>query len=276
MVKKNDIERHIYDAIKVHIDQLKKHRSRPASERNFHGYIDAFQNGIKNYLSNNANGTWGVERQKSNRPENDSIDIYGQCNDTNWIIEIDTTRADQVAKKILSRVALWGLENPINYVAILYPNTQRGKNECEKYLYYGYKLLKKINTKSKILGLFVDSEMNTIEILDYSKHSHFLVQKEECSSMKIAAATAVNLYLDEKKPSDFDTLKKVFSSFVNDEEGPMRYNEIENTACDGKKVYTYTQFRQYGEGENWTKFVTLCKKNGIVIKECRRIIDISI
>ena len=126
--------------------------------------------------------------------------------------------------------------------------------------------VKKRNPSFELLRVIA---MLMILTLHYNIHAEVLLQLG-------IPATAVNLYLDEKKPSDFDTLKKVFSSFVNDEEGPMRYNEIENTACDGKKVYTYTQFRQYGEGENWTKFVTLCKKNGIVIKECRRIIDISI
>ncbi|MDE6273252.1 MAG: hypothetical protein K2M31_09645 [Muribaculaceae bacterium] len=52
------------------------------------------------------------------------------------IIEIDTHRADQVSKKMLSRVALNNASEMI-YVSLIYPNEQSGKEarkkECEKY-----------------------------------------------------------------------------------------------------------------------------------------------
>ena len=253
--------------IKKNLEPLK------GREKGEHEKIVEFQEAITESLNVYPGNDipWKTEQKKGRRPEQDKIDILGKSEDEKWIIEIDATRADQVAKKILSRIALWGLKDPINYVAILYPDTQKGEKQCEKYLHYGYEVLKKINNKSKIFGIFVYPEQETIELWDYSKCSHFFVNGIECNSMNKAAATAVSIYLDENKPADFATLKKVFLRFVNHEEGPMRYNEIKNTALDGKKVYTYSQFRQYGEGENWAKFVTLCKENGIEIKENREI-----
>lgn len=244
-------------------------------EKGEHKKIEGFQEAITESLNVYPGNDipWKTEQKKGRRPEQDKIDILGKSEDEKWIIEIDATRADQVAKKILSRVALWGLKFPINYVAILYPDTQTGEKQCKKYLHYGYEVLKQINKKSKVFGVFVYPEKETIELWDYSKSSHFLVNgkchSKKCNSMIDAAATAVSFYLDEKPHQKFDDLKddKLFGNFVNYKESGKQYKDIKRTTSDGISVYTSTQFRQY-ENANWSKFVKICKDNGIIITEC--------
>ena len=93
-----------------------------------HSRVEEFQKSIKNNLNEDKNGyKWEIEEKAKGRSEKDSIDILGQAkNMQSWIIEIDATRSDQVSQKLLSRITLWGLKNPINYVAILYPDTRNG------------------------------------------------------------------------------------------------------------------------------------------------------
>ena len=90
---------------------------------------------------------------------NDSVDIYAS-DSTNWevIIEIDATRADQVAKKIVSRfshISESRSENII-YIALCYPGTERmNVNECEKFISYGKKIIKKIHNNAFFFCAFV-------------------------------------------------------------------------------------------------------------------------
>ena len=257
-------------AIKKNLETLK------GREIGKHEPIEKFQDEITESLNSSPGNDipWKTEQEKGRRPEQDKVDILGgEKKKKKWIIELDATRANQVAKKILSRVALWGLKFPINYVAILYPDTQTGEKQCKKYLHYGYEVLKQINKKSKVFGIFVYPEKETIELWDYSKSSHFLVNgrkkcnSKKCNSMIDAAATAVSFYLDEKSPKKFDDLTKKFKNFVNYKESGRQYKDIKRTTPDGISVYTSTQFRQY-ENANWPKFVKICKDNGIMITEC--------
>ncbi len=68
----------------------------------------------------------------------DSIDIYGLSEDGDFkiVIELDAHRADQVAKKFVSRSALFVNDNVI-YLSVCYPGTKKmNKNECTKYFKY--------------------------------------------------------------------------------------------------------------------------------------------
>jgi hypothetical protein len=65
----------------------------------------------------------------------DEVDIYGTFSsediESAVIIELDKWRADQVAKKFVSRFALT-LEQPIIYIALCYGGTENmTKSECE-------------------------------------------------------------------------------------------------------------------------------------------------
>ena len=65
----------------------------------------------------------------------DSIDIYGKGSNLCVVIELDKHRADQVAKKFVSRSALFNI--PIFYISLCYPGTSRmNPSECIKY--FGY------------------------------------------------------------------------------------------------------------------------------------------
>lgn len=82
------------------------------------------------------------------KKQRDRYDIY--CKSEKYpliIIELDTHRADQVSKKMLSRIAL-NSESELIYVSLIYPNeTQQNetqRKECKKYVDY-------INTVFSIL-----------------------------------------------------------------------------------------------------------------------------
>ena len=66
----------------------------------------------------------------------DSIDICGRGDGYTVVIELDESRADQVAKKFLSRMAIMH-DIKVLYVALCYPGTQSmNVSECRKY--FGY------------------------------------------------------------------------------------------------------------------------------------------
>jgi len=78
---------------------------------------------------------WQTE-YSPNQARRDSIDIYGEGDGFVVAIELDKNRADQVAKKFVSRMAL--LPNKkIYFISLCYPGTAKmNKPECVKY--FGY------------------------------------------------------------------------------------------------------------------------------------------
>ena len=79
--------------------------------------------------------TWSVEHCPS-RFNRDSIDIFGQGLDFIVAIELDKNRADQVAKKFVSRMAILP-PTAVYFISLCYPGTERmNKSECVKY--FGY------------------------------------------------------------------------------------------------------------------------------------------
>ncbi|MCV6612227.1 MAG: hypothetical protein OIF55_15760 [Amphritea sp.] len=78
---------------------------------------------------------WHMEYAPSEH-QKDSIDIYGECKDFVVALELDKNRADQVAKKFVSRVALMPSKK-IYFISLCYPGTEKmNLNECLKY--FGY------------------------------------------------------------------------------------------------------------------------------------------
>ncbi len=85
----------------------------------------------------------------------DRIDILGVFPNFKVIIEIDTSRADQVGKKMLSRISAYS-DEPIIYLAICYMGTKKmSLGECEKYFYYGKHLIERLQNGSFFLGVFL-------------------------------------------------------------------------------------------------------------------------
>ncbi len=102
--------------------------------------IDAFQNRIHINLEKILpNMNWRSPHTLT-QERRDEVDIYGSLSSNNdegaVIIELDKWRADQIAKKFVSRFALT-LERPLIYIALCYGGTKNiNKSECEKYFSY--------------------------------------------------------------------------------------------------------------------------------------------
>ena len=93
------------------------------------------------------------------------------------IIEIDATRADQVAKKMMSRF-FWTIlhqgktplrnemscfpdNTPIVYVSLLYPGTNAmNPEECKKYFVMGAEVLTKLNRDNIFIGYIISDSLN--------------------------------------------------------------------------------------------------------------------
>ena len=85
--------------------------------------------------------TWHLEYQPA--AGRDSVDIFGQVNNASVVIELDKTRADQVAKKFLSRSAMFA--EMIYYISLCYPGTDHmSPRECRKYFEYCASLSKRL------------------------------------------------------------------------------------------------------------------------------------
>jgi len=70
------------------------------------------------------------------RQTRDCIDIFGNGNGFVVAIELDKNRADQVAKKFVSRMAILP-PTSIHFVSLCYPGTENmNKSECTKYFSY--------------------------------------------------------------------------------------------------------------------------------------------
>ncbi len=89
----------------------------------------------------------------------DRCDVYVKTPDYQIILEIDATRADQVAKKMLSRYFYANkiAENkPTVYVCLLYPGTDSmNPNECIKYMNMGQELLLAMNPANRFVSGFL-------------------------------------------------------------------------------------------------------------------------
>ena len=128
---------------------------------NGHDNIKKYQEDIFKELTKTVpDYLWEIE-YKADQSAQDSIDIYGKPKpydnkNKQVVIEIDASRHDQIATKFMSRLSLVGLDEPLFYVALLYPDTRRDINTCQKYIKYANNIAKKINKKSSAIGMFVD------------------------------------------------------------------------------------------------------------------------
>ena len=88
---------------------------------------------------------------------NDKCDVFVETTHYIVIVELDATRADQVAKKMLSRYFYAEKSNkPTVYICLLYPGTDHMKpNECIKYMNMGKDVLLRMNSSNRFIGGFV-------------------------------------------------------------------------------------------------------------------------
>lgn len=109
--------------------------------------VTKFQNRVKSALSNEVpNIDWSTEHCPSVQSR-DSIDIFGKGKDFVVIIELDKTRADQIAKKFVSRMAI--VQNKVIYfISLCYPGTKNmSESECVKYFDYCLNIARRLQSK---------------------------------------------------------------------------------------------------------------------------------
>ena len=102
--------------------------------------IDIFQSQVHANLAKILPKMNWRSQHKLTQERQVAVDIYGNFSSENRqgavIIELDKWRADQVAKKFVSRFALT-LEQPLIYIALCYGGTKyMNKDECNKYFDY--------------------------------------------------------------------------------------------------------------------------------------------
>jgi len=96
--------------------------------------IKSFQHLLcKKLASTLPNVNWSLEFVPENRNTRDRIDVFGESSRTVVIIELDKWRADQVAKKFVSRAAMFS-DRKFLYISICFPGTDfMNRQECVKY-----------------------------------------------------------------------------------------------------------------------------------------------
>jgi hypothetical protein len=99
------------------------------------GMVKELQESLKDHFETTFKDyQWKLEYKPSDK-RRDCFDIYGvnKNNNHHIVIELDTHRADQIAKKFVSRMAIM-LKKNVTYIAFLYPGTNKmSKKEANKY-----------------------------------------------------------------------------------------------------------------------------------------------
>jgi hypothetical protein len=99
---------------------------------------------------------WSIE-YKMPEVNRDSTDIFGELkkeDNSIIVIEIDAHRADQVAKKFLSRNAIF-LDKNLIYVSLCYFGTWKmSLNECNKYHEYCHRITKNLFNDGSVIKMF--------------------------------------------------------------------------------------------------------------------------
>lgn len=114
-------------------DYFLKHIGKNQSEQK-----DLVSNFQSKLLTNLREVVKFVEWQKEYSPSEarDAIDIYGQTTDLVVVIELDKHRADQIAKKFVSRMAMFN-NTKVYYISLCYPGT-KSMSKTEAVKYFGY------------------------------------------------------------------------------------------------------------------------------------------
>ena len=257
-------------------DEIQKELEDKEVKNADHYFIEEFQKSVVDLLKNNTNitgYTWIKEDRKSDAVVKDSIDIIGKMKGRNCIIEIDATRHDQIAPKFVSRLALWGLEEPIDYIILLYDSTLKsGKHSAEKFVRYTHAILKATNNDSSLICIYVHTpktpnnlDKDYLEYWDCDKQAFTINVKEykgKFMTMNECAREAINFYIKKHKKITYKELQNRFNkgiTFISDNEGKSRANLIEEKVEDRKEIYVYSQFRYNGRQHNWNRFVEVCK-----------------
>jgi hypothetical protein len=124
--------------------------------------VTDLQNCLKDYLEVNFSSYKWETEHKADDNRKDSFDILGYDKELDMyiIVELDPHRADSIAKKFVSRLAMM-VKNNLLYVAYLYPGTDKMPiKEARKYLGDCETIVEVLNTNSgetkQFLGFFLE------------------------------------------------------------------------------------------------------------------------
>lgn len=117
-------------------------------------FVAGFQSLVTTTLKYSIQNVEWIIEFSPNLKNRDSIDIFGRGAGFVVVIEIDKPRADQVAKKFVSRIASFP-STKVYFVSLCYPGTKRmNKYECEKY--FGYCSMLAIRTGNHYAGFIIE------------------------------------------------------------------------------------------------------------------------
>jgi hypothetical protein len=124
------------------------------AQREQRSVVTRFQNLLKSELGRSMpHVIWSVEHCPG-RNSKDCVDVFGQGRDFVVAIELDKTRADQVAKKFVSRMAILP-STTVYFVSLCYPGTENmNLVECSKYFQYCATLASRMS--NHYAGLIID------------------------------------------------------------------------------------------------------------------------
>ena len=117
----------------------------------------------ENILSSSAHIEYSFSSEHRDR-----CDVFVSTPTYQIMVELDATRADQVAKKMLSRyyfAQMSSEKKPTVYVCLLYPGTESmNPQECVKYMHMGKEVFLAMNSSNRFIGGFING--NTVEWKD--------------------------------------------------------------------------------------------------------------
>jgi len=118
--------------------------------------VCAFQREVYTEMFVRFDGLLWFREMTPNRDSLDAVDIYGENDEFVVVIELDKHRADQVAKKFVSRMAIMP-NKKIYYVSLCYPGTKSmSKSECVKYFKYCSNLALRMG--NEFLGFTIEKQ----------------------------------------------------------------------------------------------------------------------
>ena len=239
--------------------------------------VSKFQDCLLQHLNVNTSIKWEKEYKKPRYPYLDRVDIFGDTNAYNWIIEIDTSRADQVAKKAFSRFALFGAgkkAKPFFYVAIVYPGTNSMNiNEVIKYSRFGHEVAKKMNDNNEWRTIIIDCNNQCVKVISFN-NIKFSVNGTGSYSMNRAVEKAVKEFFKQSKGNNFQSLEKKLIRFNNNHNGLQNIvssrilpkNPINMQDGNKTKFYLTSQWSFLGESANFQEIIAFFKKHNIIIE----------
>ncbi|MGL2995166.1 hypothetical protein [Flavobacterium sp. TSSA_36] len=155
-----DSKKQITKALEAFTFDFKRDKNKSQGELKI--LVTELQDCLKDHLEKTVtNYQWETEF-KTKEGRKDSFDIYGYSKELNEhiVVELDPHRADSIAKKFVSRLALM-IDKNLLYIAYLYPGTDKMPiNEANKYLGDCETILEAVNGSSgfqkQFLGFFLN------------------------------------------------------------------------------------------------------------------------